>query len=133
MKRYLIAYLVMLVLFPVLDGVWFVSVAGRLYKADIGQLIYPSFRIAPALIFYALYSAGVLVFVVAPGLARPDWPRTLLLAALFGVVAYSAYDLTNLATLKGFTLRIGLLDMAWGATATAITASFSRLAAQTWG
>jgi uncharacterized membrane protein len=129
MKRYLIAYAVMLVLFPVLDFIWIGFAARGLYHAEIGQLLAPQPKLVPAAVFYAVYAAGVLIFAVAPGLDRGDWAKAFAMATLFGAVAYAVYDLTNLATLKGFTLKISLADMAWGAAMTGIVGSLGRLAA----
>jgi uncharacterized membrane protein len=132
MKRYAIAYVVMLVAFPVIDIAWIGGLASGFYKAQIGQLLLGVPRLAPAVVFYALYAAGVLVFVVAPGLER-DWRRTLVLGAFFGLVAYGVYDLTNLSTLKGFTVKIVAADMAWGVVLTSTVASLGRLAALRFG
>jgi uncharacterized membrane protein len=133
MKRYLVAYAVMLVLFPVLDFIWIGFAARGLYQAEIGQLLAPQPKLVAAAVFYAVYAAGVLIFAVAPGLDRGDWRRAFAMAALFGAVAYAVYDLTNLATLKGFTLKISLIDMAWGALMTGVVASLGRLAALRFG
>ena len=133
MKRYLIAYAVMLVLFPVLDFIWISFVARGLYQGEIGSLLAPQPRLAPAAVFYAVYAAGVLIFAVAPGLDRDGWARAFGMAALFGAVAYAVYDLTNLSTFKGFTLKISLADMAWGALMTGVVASLGRLAALRFG
>ena len=133
MKRYLVAYAVMLVLFPVLDFVWIGFAARGVYQAEIGQLLAPQPRLVAAAVFYAVYAAGVLIFAVAPRLDRGDWRRAFAMAALFGAVAYAVYDLTNLATLKGFTLKISLIDMAWGALMTGVVASLGRLAALRFG
>jgi uncharacterized membrane protein len=133
MKRYLIAYVVMFVLFPLIDFAWIGGVARGLYQAEIGQLLTPQPKLAPAAAFYALYALGVLAFVVAPDLDSGDWRRTLGMAALFGLIAYSVYDLTNLSTLKGFTPRIAVTDMAWGVVLTSVVASLGRLAARRFG
>ena len=133
MTRYLIAYLVMLVLFPVLDFVWIGTLARGLYHAEIGLLLAPTPNLPAALAFYAIYAAGVLIFAVAPGFDRGDWRRVLGMAALFGAVAYATYDLTNLATLKGFTTKLSLVDMAWGTTMTAVVASLGFLVARRFG
>jgi uncharacterized membrane protein len=128
MKAYLIAYAVMLVLFPAIDFLWIGVAARGLYQSQIGQLLTPHPKLVPAVLFYALYAAGVLIFVVGPGLGRDDWRRTLGMAALFGVIAYSVYDLTNLSTLRDFTLTITLADMAWGAVLTGVVGSLGRWA-----
>ena len=125
MKRYLIAYAVMLVLFPVLDFIWIGFVARGLYQGEIGSLLAPQPRLAPA--------AGVLIFAVAPGLDRDDWARAFGMAVLFGAVAYAVYDLTNLSILKGFTLKISLADMTWGALMTGVAGSLGRVAARRFG
>ena len=96
-------------------------------------MLAPNPRLVPAVIFYMLYTAGLLIFVVAPGLDRGDWRRTLGMAALFGLIAYSVYDLTNLSVAKGFTTKIALADMAWGMILTALVASLGRLAALRFG
>src|ERR1700722_1683324 len=132
MKRYLIAYAAMLVLFPVLDFIWIGLVARGLYQAEIGPLLAPQPRLAPAAVFYGVYAAGVLIFAVAPGLDHNGWAKGLGTAGLFGAFAYAVYDLTNLSTLKGFTLKISLADMAWGAVMTGIV-GLGRLAARRFG
>ena len=133
MKRYLIAYAVMLVLFPVLDFIWIGFVARGLYQGEIGSLLAPQPRLGPAAVFYAVYAAGVLIFAVAPGLDRDDWARAFGMAVLFGAVAYAVYDLTNLSILKGFTLKISLADMTWGALMTGVAGSLGRVAARRFG
>jgi uncharacterized membrane protein len=133
MKRQLIAYAVMLVLLPAIDFAWIGGVARGFYQSEIGALLAPHPRLVPAVIFYVLYAAGLLIFVVAPGLDRGDWRRTLGMAALFGLIAYSVYDLTNLSVAKGFTTRIAVADMAWGMVLTALVASLGRLAALRFG
>jgi uncharacterized membrane protein len=133
MKRQLIAYAVMLVLLPAIDFAWIGGLARGLYQSEIGALLAPQPRLVPAVAFYVLYAAGLLIFVVAPGLDRGDWRRTLGMAALFGLIAYSVYDLTNLSVAKGFTTRIALVDMAWGMVLTALVASLGRLAALRFG
>jgi uncharacterized membrane protein len=112
-----------------MDFVWFAIVAHGAYEAEIGGLLNPVLKLAPAIGFYALYAAGVLVFVVRPALDRRDWRRTALVAAFFGLVAYGTFDLTCLALIKGFTVPAAALDMAWGAFATTVAASAARLAA----
>jgi uncharacterized membrane protein len=129
MTRMLVAYGIMIALFPALDFAWFSVIARAAYQAEIGGLLNPALQLAPAIGFYALYASGVLVFVVRPALDRGDWRRTALAAAFFGVVAYGTFDLTCLALIKGFTLPAAALDMAWGAFATTLAASAARLGA----
>lgn len=107
-------YVLTLVVFAVIDTIWLGTMADRLYRPLIGSMLADSFRLAPAIAFYALYAAGLTMFAVLPGLAEGGWKKALLWGALLGLFAYGTYDLTNLATLKSWSLKLSLMDMAWG-------------------
>lgn len=109
-----LAYVCVLVIFAVIDTLWLGSMAGKVYRPLIGEVLADQFRIAPAIAFYALYAAGLTLFAVLPGLREGGWKTALLWGALFGLFAYGTYDLTNYATLKSWGLKITLIDMAWG-------------------
>lgn len=109
-----IAYLLTLVVFAVIDTAWLGSMGDRLYRPFIGSMLAENFRLAPAVAFYAIYAAGLTIFAVMPGLAEGGWKKALLWGGLFGFFAYATYDLTNLATLKTWSLKLSLIDMAWG-------------------
>ena len=83
--------------------------------------------------FYLLYLVGVMIFAVRPALAGGDWRQATLFGALFGFFCYATYDLTNLATLKDFTLQATLMDLAWGAVITAVAATAGAIAALKFG
>jgi uncharacterized membrane protein len=121
--RNLAIYGAALIVFVALDFLWLGLFMAHFYQAQIGPLLLARGRIAPAIAFYGLYLVGVVVFVVRPALKARRWTRAAGLGALFGLVAYSCYDLTNLATLKGFTPTLALVDLAWGAVVTAAGAS----------
>lgn len=114
-----IAYLLTLTVFAVIDTTWLGLMGDRLYRPLIGEMLAERFRLGPAVAFYALYAAGLTLFAVLPGLAEGGWRRALVWGGLFGLFAYGTYDLTNLATLKSWSLRLSLIDMAWGATVSA--------------
>lgn len=108
------AYLCTLVTFAVIDTAWLVTMGDRLYRPLVGSMLAEDFRLAPAIAFYALYAAGLTMFAVLPGLAEGGWKKALLWGGLFGLFAYGTYDLTNLATLKSWSLKLSLIDIAWG-------------------
>ena len=106
----------------VLDFVWLGIVAKKLYYDEMGKLLLDKPNMVPALIFYVIYVIGVVVFVINPALEKGSWLHALGFGALFGLVAYATYDLTNLSTMKDFSSKIVLIDLMWGTAFTAVVA-----------
>lgn len=119
----LVAYVATLVVFAAVDLVWLGYVAHSYYRAQIGHLLAPEFNIIAVVVFYLVYVAGIVIFAILPALASGGPGRALLLGGLLGFFCYATYDLTNLATLKGWSLPMSLVDIAWGALLTGISAS----------
>ncbi len=109
-------YAVALPVFFAIDMVWLVVVAKRFYQDQIGFLMGGEINWAAAIAFYLLFIVGLVVFVIAPAIEKNSWTHALLFGALFGLVAYATYDLSNLATLKDWPLLVTVVDLAWGAT-----------------
>ena len=107
----------------VCDAVWLSTMAGRFYRPQLGPLMRPGFNVAPAVVFYLIYVSGVVGFAVWPALPSGSALSPALRGALFGLVAYATYDLTNQATLRGWPLAVTLVDLAWGMALTAIAAT----------
>jgi uncharacterized membrane protein len=107
----------------VLDFVWLGFVAKKLYEKELGGLLLDKPNMAAALAFYVLYVVGVVLFVVNPAVDAASWRHALGSGALFGLVAYATYDLTNLATIKGFSSKIVAIDLIWGAFITSVVAA----------
>ncbi len=107
----------------ILDFIWLGFVAKKLYYDEMGKLLRKKPNMAAALAFYVIYVVGVVVFVVNPAVQMDSLLYATVLGALFGLVAYSTYDLTNLATMKDFPLKITVIDLIWGIIITAVTAS----------
>ena len=118
-------YGVALITFFAMDLLWLGVVARGFYQAHMGHLMRPSVNWAAAVAFYLLFLVGLEVLVILPAVERESFAQAVLLGALFGLVTYAAYDLTNLATLDGFPLKVALVDLVWGtvlcATVSAIT------------
>ena len=127
MNKYLAAYGAAALILVALDAVWIGLVAKTWYQQGIGHLMAENPRVFVAGLFYALFVAGLVIFVVAPGGHTGTWQTTLLRGALFGFFTYATYDLTNLATLKDWPVGMSLLDMAWGATLSAATGAAGKL------
>lgn len=117
---YVWAYAAAGIVFLVLDLLWLGVVAKGFYHGQIGGLLREPFNIPAAIAFYALYLGGVLFFAMAPGIAAQSLKTAAVCGFLLGLFAYGTYDLTNLATLKHWTVAITVVDMLWGAVLTMI-------------
>jgi uncharacterized membrane protein len=133
MSRILIAYLATLTAFCILDFLWLGFVARSFYQTQVGSLLLASPKWGVAVLFYALYVGGVVIFAVLPALEAGSWLRALLLGGLFGFFCYATYDLTNLATLKGWTWPMAAVDILWGIVVTALCAAAGHVAARALG
>lgn len=114
MAYYLKLYLATLVTFFVIDMIWLGLLARTFYRKHLGFLLAPDPNWIAAIVFYLLFILGILVFVVVPGVEDDSLKTTLLHAALFGLITYATYDLTNLATVKDWPLLVTVVDLAWG-------------------
>ena len=123
--RYLKLYLVSLAAFFAIDMLWLGLVARSFYLQYLGFLMTPSPNWFVAILFYLLFVIGILVFVVLPGLRANSLRTTLARAALFGLITYATYDLTNLATLKDWPALLSIVDMLWGTVLSVLVSSIS--------
>ena len=128
---YLKLYFFTLIAFFAIDMVWLGVVARTFYRKYLDFLMAPSPNWIAAIIFYLLFIMGILVFVVLPGLEDNSLKTTLLRAALFGLITYATYDLTNLATVKDWSMLITIVDVAWG-TALSMVVSFISFMTGKW-
>jgi len=120
--RYLVAYAVTAVIFFALDFIWLSNAVG-FYRERLGELLLERPNLGYAATFYALYVVGIVALAVVPALNGGSWISALGAGALLGLVAYGTYDVTNLATLRNWSLSVSLLDMAWGTALTATAAT----------
>lgn len=124
------ASLAVLVAFLIADGIWLGLVMPDTYRAWLGGHMLDMPRLAPAGIFYVLYTVGVMVFAVLPALRAGTLSKAAQLGALLGLVAYGTYDLSNYATLDFWQLPMTVVDIVWGAVLSCIAASAGYLAAR---
>jgi uncharacterized membrane protein len=115
-------YVLALPVFFALDMVWLALIARNFYKNQIGFLMKPEVNWTAAIIFYLLFLVGLVVFVIEPAVEKKEWMMALGRGALFGLITYATYDLTNLATLKDWPFTVVWVDMMWG---TVLAASVS--------
>ena len=108
-------FAIALPVFFAIDMIWLGLVAKDFYRAQFGTLIKPDVNWTAAIIFYLIFIAGLVVFVITPAVEKSSWTHALLFGALFGLVCYATYDLTNLAVAKDWPLLVTIVDLAWGA------------------
>ena len=107
-------FLIALPVFFIIDMVWLILVAKKFYQEQIGFLMKPDINWVAAIIFYLLFIAGLVIFVISPAVEKHSWVHALLFGALFGLITYATYDLTNLATLQNWPLLVTVVDLIWG-------------------
>ena len=107
-------FLISLVAFMAIDFTWIGLVANKFYRSQIGFLLKDKFDLVPALAFYLIFLVGLLVFVIKPAIDNQSVQQAAQMGALFGVVTYATYDLTNLATLKNWPILVTIVDLCWG-------------------
>jgi uncharacterized membrane protein len=126
LNRTAVLYLATLVVLIPIDFLFLGLVAKGFFASQVGDML-GEIRLAPAILFYLLYVAGILVFV--SGSAIATWPSTLLYGALFGLFCYATFELTSLALLKHWTWAVVLVDVSWGTFVTAAASTLGLLVA----
>ena len=132
MRDWIIGYAAAGVVFLVLDLIWLSTVGRALYWPALGSIFSERVNIPAAAAFYPLYLLGILWLAVQPGLRAQSLLTTCGMGAMLGLIAYATYDLTNLATLKTWSVKVAIVDMAWGSILTAIAAGAAYLAMVGW-
>jgi len=115
-------YFIALPVFLAIDMIWLTVISKNFYAKNIGFLMKPDINWIAAILFYLLFIVGLVVFVITPAVEKGSWTLALLLGALFGLITYATYDLTNLATIKDWPVLITIVDLIWG---TVLAASVS--------
>lgn len=111
-KMYIIAFIV----FLIIDAIWLGIISKNLYKKELGHLMSKKPNFIAAGLFYLLFLVGLVYFVINPSIINNDLPKLFISSGLFGLITYATYDLTNLATLKDWPLKITIIDLLWGTT-----------------
>jgi uncharacterized membrane protein len=112
--NYLKEYGVAFITFFTIDLLWLGIFAKNLYKKYLGYILSPNTNWVAAISFYLLYIAGIVFFVISPAIEKKSWKYALFAGMFFGFITYATYDLTNLATLKDWPIKITIIDLIWG-------------------
>lgn len=117
--KILLGYLLTTVVFFAIDILWLGLIAKGLYNKILGHLLADQVNWTAAIVFYLLFIVGIFVFAILPAVDKDSFRYALIYGALFGFFTYATYDLTNLATLKGWPVKIVFIDILWGMVLTA--------------
>ncbi len=118
-----ISYVLTFIVFFIIDMAWLGFIAKDLYKKYLGSFLSEQVNWVAAFIFYLLFIVGVFIFAILPSVEKNSLNSAIFLGALFGFFTYATYDLTNLATLKGWPLNIVFIDILWGSVLTGIVST----------
>ena len=124
---YLKLYLVTIPVFFAIDLLWLGVVAKNFYQNSLAHLLSPTVNWPAALLFYFMYIVGIILFAVRPGLEAGSLAKAAFWGALFGFFTYATYDLTNLATLRHWPIKVVVVDIVWGTLLCTLVASGSFL------
>lgn len=121
------SYIITLITFLGIDSIWLTLIAPKFYQSQIGGLMKKSPNLVAALIFYLLFVVGILYFVLLPNFENKSLVKIAISGALFGLITYATYDLTNLAVAKDWPLIVTIVDMIWGTVLSTVVAIISYL------
>ena len=129
--RFIVAYIAVAVVFFGLDFLWLSRFALDMYKREIGPLLLDQPNLLISALFYLVFVLGLVLLVVLPAVNGGNWVSALWMGAVLGLVAYGTFDITNLATLKGWSQTLALADLAWGTALSAVSATAGYLVVYT--
>jgi len=112
--KLVIAYFLTALVFFAVDMVWLGFLAKDFYRKHLGNFLSPEVNWKAAIVFYLMFIAGIFLFVIFPAVEKGSWLRALVMGGLFGLVTYATYDLTNMALLINWPLKIVIVDILWG-------------------
>ena len=126
MLKFLPAYILVIIAMFGVDLIWLSQIAQPLYQAGIGHLMAAEPKLGFAALFYLVFVFGLMWFAVRPNVAAKGLKSTFIAGAVFGFFVYASYDLTNLALLKDWPLKLSLIDMTWGTVLSGTCAAFGK-------
>lgn len=125
MLKYFAVYFSFLLTLIIIDLIWLLGIARNLYRDEMGSLMASEPKLWAGLAFYLLYALGASIFVIFPAISKQSWIYAAQYGALFGFFCYMTYDLTNLAVIRDFPMRLAFVDIAWGSAVTALSATIA--------
>jgi uncharacterized membrane protein len=123
--KYFAVYFSFLITLIIIDLIWLLGIARNLYRDEMGSLMASEPKLWAGLAFYLLYALGASIFVIFPAISKQSWMYAAQYGVLFGFFCYMTYDLTNLAVIRDFPMRLAFVDIVWGSAVTALSATIA--------
>ncbi|MDV3050531.1 MAG: DUF2177 family protein [Planktomarina sp.] len=121
MRESIITYLSVTTIFLFIDVIWLSQFFSYIYQPNIGELLRENIIIFPAILFYIIYPLGATILVALPSLEKVLSKTIFINGFVLGVIAYGTYNLTNMATLEGWSAKVVIIDMIWGGFLTGVS------------
>ena len=121
MRESIITYLSVTTIFLFIDVIWLSQSFSYIYQPNIGELLRENIIIFPAILFYIIYPLGATILVALPSLEKVLSKTIFINGFVLGVIAYGTYNLTNMATLEGWSAKVVIIDMIWGGFLTGVS------------
>ena len=125
MKVLLISFLFASFIFLIVDILWLLFTVKSFYRPNLGSLLTDKPVMWASILFYLVYMIGLTILVLQPALDHRSVFKTFWLGIVFGVVAYGTYNLTNMATIKNWSINVVVVDMIWGGILTGSSSALS--------
>ena len=121
--KLIVAYLITAAVFLIIDYIWLGVLMKDYFQTQLSHLMADDVNLAIAAIFYLFFAAGIVLFCVMPAFEAGSWAKAATLGAVLGFLAYGTYDVTNMATLRDWPVMMSVIDVTWGTTITAVSAT----------
>ena len=125
MKTLLLSFVFASIIFLLIDIIWLSITIKYFYKPNIGPLLNEKPILWAAILFYFVYTVGLTLVVLRPALIEQSVLQAFWMGAVFGLVAYGTYNLTNMATVKNWSVNVVFVDMIWGGVLTSVSSGLS--------
>ncbi len=122
---FLLMVILATVIFFVIDIIWLGVIAKELYNREMGSLLKEKVNWVAAIVFYLIFVVGMVFFAIAPAVDQESLGLAFGYGGALGLLCYATYDLTNLATMKNFPLKITIIDLIWGTSLGALTSGLT--------
>ena len=122
-KCLILATFIASIIFLIIDVIWLSFATKSFYRPYLGDLIAEKPVMWAAVLFYVLDVFGMAIVVIQPCIDTGGLMKTIYTGFIFGLVAYGTYNLTNMAVINGWSPTVTFVDMFWGGSLTAFSAT----------